>query len=71
VKEIKGDFSAVDLIGRLLGCYQVQARIGVGGMGEVYRALDTKLDLWLPGDAAESTIRVQPSSENRGLSRAA
>jgi hypothetical protein len=43
VKEIKGDFSAVDLIGRLLGCYQVQARIGVGGMGEVYRALDTKL----------------------------
>ena len=43
VEEIKGDFSAIDLIGRLLGCYQVQARIGVGGMGEVYRALDTKL----------------------------
>lgn len=29
--------------GRLLGPYQVRERIGVGGMGEVYRALDTKL----------------------------
>ena len=29
--------------GRRLGAYQVQARIGVGGMGEVYRARDTKL----------------------------
>ena len=31
------------LSGRRLGVYQVQARIGVGGMGEVYRARDTKL----------------------------
>ena len=31
------------LTGRRLGSYQVHERIGVGGMGEVYRARDTKL----------------------------
>ncbi len=31
------------LSGRRLGAYQVHERIGVGGMGEVYRARDTKL----------------------------
>src|SRR5262245_16113019 len=31
------------LAGRRLGAYEVQARIGAGGMGEVYRARDTKL----------------------------
>src|SRR4030095_5158726 len=35
--------STVDLQGRRLGVYQIEARIGAGGMGEVYRARDTKL----------------------------
>ncbi len=30
--------------GTCLGPYEVTAQIGVGGMGEVYRAIDTKLD---------------------------
>ena len=30
-------------IGRQLGPYTIQARLGVGGMGEVYQAHDTKL----------------------------
>ena len=31
------------MVGRRLGGYQVRERIGAGGMGEVYRARDTKL----------------------------
>src|SRR5260370_29832401 len=29
--------------GRRLGHYEIQARLGVGGMGTVYQALDTRL----------------------------
>jgi serine/threonine protein kinase len=41
--ELVSDPGASVLTGRRLGAYQVQERIGVGGMGEVYRAHDTKL----------------------------
>ena len=30
--------------GSMIGAYSVTAKIGQGGMGEVYRARDTKLD---------------------------
>ena len=32
-----------ELTGQRLGVYQLQERIGAGGMGEVYRARDTRL----------------------------
>jgi len=42
-RRAQATFVASVLTGRRLGAYQVQARLGEGGMGEVYRARDTKL----------------------------
>ncbi len=39
----RGPSDPVGLTGQRLGVYQVQERIGAGGMGEVYRARDTRL----------------------------
>ena len=43
--------------GSTLGSYQVTAKIGEGGMGEVYRARDTKLD-------RDVALKVLPHEED-------
>ena len=49
--------------GTHLGPYAITAQIGVGGMGEVYRATDTKLDR----DVAIKVLtgRSDPSPDKR------
>ncbi len=49
--------------GTTLGPYQVTAKIGEGGMGEVYRARDTKLDR----DVALKVRRQAFTDESRKL----
>jgi serine/threonine protein kinase len=60
VAQIEGDTHESALTGRLLGIYQVQERIGVGGMGEVYRARDTRLDR----DVAVKILRPRSPSDS-------
>jgi serine/threonine protein kinase len=47
-----------DLVGRKLGHCEVTAAIGAGGMGEVYRAADTKL-------GREVALKVLPAAMAR------
>jgi len=56
--------SNVNLVGRRLGVYQIEARIGAGGMGEVYRARDTKL-------GRDVAIKVLPRAFTRSADRRA
>ena len=53
------------LEGQRLGCYLLSARIGTGGMGEVYRARDTKLNR----DVAIKVLLPEVASDPGRLAR--
>jgi serine/threonine protein kinase len=60
---MSGHSGRLILVGRTLGHYQINAAIGAGGMGEVYRATDTKLGRdvalkILPPDVASDPERL-------------
>src|SRR5712692_5012926 len=69
----KRDRPSPSLVGRTLDNYQVLSVLGVGGMGEVYRARDTKLGREvaikvLPEGFASGTERLRLEREARAAS---
>src|ERR1041385_9182248 len=60
--------------GRKLGPYEIVSAVGAGGMGEVYKALDTRLDrtvtikILLTGGSRASELRERFEREARAIS---
>src|ERR1039458_9492161 len=60
---MNGHSGRLSLVGRTLAHYRINSAIGAGGMGEVYRATDTKLERdvalkVLPPDTARDPERL-------------
>src|SRR4051812_11913781 len=51
--------------GTRLGPYEVQSPLGVGGMGEVYRALDTRLQRIVAVKILPSHLSENPAAKER------
>jgi len=51
--------------GARLGPYEIQAALGAGGMGEVYRALDTRLDRTVAIKILPETLAPDPQFRER------
>ena len=52
-------------IGTRLGPYEIQAAIGAGGMGEVYRARDTRLDRIVAIKVLPAALAADPQFKER------
>ena len=55
----------VSLVGRQLGAYRIDAPLGSGGMGEVYRATDTRLHRTVALKILPSQVRDDPALRQR------
>jgi serine/threonine protein kinase/tetratricopeptide (TPR) repeat protein len=62
---LTGGAVATDLEGRQIGPYQLGARIGAGGMGEVYRARDTRLGRAVAVKVLPSHVANDPRARER------
>jgi serine/threonine protein kinase len=51
--------------GTRLGPYEIQSPLGAGGMGEVYRALDTRLDRTVAIKVLASHLSSSPELKQR------
>ena len=51
--------------GRQLGPYQIEAPLGAGGMGEVYKATDTRLDRTVVIKVLPEHVAADPDLKQR------
>ena len=51
--------------GTRLGPYEIQSALGVGGMGEVYKARDTRLDRIVAIKALPAQLATDPQFRDR------
>ena len=52
-------------VGTILGPYEIGAPLGAGGMGEVYRATDRRLDRTVAIKILPASIAADPASKQR------
>jgi serine/threonine-protein kinase len=58
------------MLGKTLGHYEILGKLGSGGMGEVYRALDTKLNRELALKVLPADLAKDPDRRNRFIREA-
>ena len=57
--------SAEDLVGRSIGKFRIDSKLGEGGMGTVYRAVDTQLDRPVAFKVIRSELAQTPNFVKR------